>query len=226
MNFNALKISAICVGLCAACSSGDKNAINMATPWLGTLNGFERISGKDEFGVFRRNTPGKTARFERGIVLPSEIVVSARSDLGAVQPETYEKIKALFSDAVQAEMAKKFPTANGSAQSAGASHRIKVALTGLTVTRTSNSPFAARLNDLRFSFENAKTEAEIREVKSNTRQAAIVVPATGKPIGWNTLRDQLVVFARETAAGTAKALSAINTKADQPPPAVEAPAKK
>lgn len=52
------------------------------------------------------------------------------------------------------------------------------------------------------------------------------MPATGKPIGWDMLRDQLVVFARETAAETGKALSAINTKADQPPPAVEAPAKK
>jgi hypothetical protein len=226
MNFNALKISAICVGLCAACSSGDKNALNVATPWLGTLNGFKRITGEDEFGVFQRNTPGKTARFERGIVLPSEIVVSARSDLGAVQPETYEKIKALFSDTVQAEMAKKFPTANGSAQSAGASHQIKVALTGLTVTRMSNNAFAARLNDLRFSFENAKIETEIREAKSNTRQAAIVLPATGQPIGWDTLRDQLAVFARETAAETGKALNAINTMADQPPPAAEAPAKK
>jgi len=123
-------------------------------------------------------------------------------------------------------MAKKFPTANGSAQSAGASHQIKVALTGLTVTRMSNNAFAARLNDLRFSFENAKIETEIREAKSNTRQAAIVLPATGQPIGWDTLRDQLAVFARETAEETGKALNAINTMADQPPPAAEAPAKK
>jgi hypothetical protein len=212
----SLAISTLLLGLCAACSSGDERNAGFTTPWLGTITGFERVSGEGEFGVFQNSTPGKTARFERGIILRPEIIISAGSDLEAIEPETYENIIALFRDALQAELATKVPTADADAPGRGATHAIQVALTGVTVTRTTNNSVAVRLSDLRFSFEGSTIEAEFRDVNSNAREAVIVVPATAGTIGWNALRNQLTLFARQTAGEAGKAYAAINARADKP----------
>ena len=226
MKFKVLRlraISAFFVALLAACSSGDPGNPGITTPWLGTLKGFERVSGEGEFGVFRSTSPGKTARFERAMIVPPEITVSARSDLDAMHPETYEKIKSAFHAALQNELAKKFPIVE---TASGATHQVHLALNGVTVTRTTNNSFAVRLDDLRFAFSGATIEAEFREVKSNARAAAIVLRASAGTIGWNALSDQLNEFAIQTAEQAAVAYKAINERADKPTePAPTTPAK-
>jgi hypothetical protein len=227
----SLAISASFLVLCAACSFGDKDGVDLATPWLGPLNGFERISGKDEFGIFLKSTSGATARFERGIITPPELIVSAGSDLEAISPDAYEQINALFSEIFRQELAKQIPTTNtGAAPSAppgAASHLIQAAMTNLTITRKTNNPAAVRLNDLQFSFDGSTIEAEIRDRKSNVRRAVILLPATAGKTDWAALRAQFTKFARQAAAEVGKARSAINTRADQPPPPTpKTPAKK
>ena len=200
----------------AACSSGDNGHPGITTPWLGSLKGFERIRGEDESGVFRRIAPGKIARFERGIIVPPEITVSAGSDLDAMHPETYEKIKSLFDAALRQELAKQFPVTGASTERSGATHEIHVVLNGVTVTRSTSTTLAVRLDDLRFSFAGATIEADFRDVTSNTRAAAIVLPASAGTVGWNGLGDQLTVFARQAAEQAAVAYKAVNEEADKP----------
>ena len=106
----SLVISASFLVLCAACSSGAKDGVDLTTPWLGPLNGFERVSGKDEFGIFLKNTSGATVRFESVIITPPELIVSAGSDLDAISPDAYEQINALFSEIFRQELAKQIPT--------------------------------------------------------------------------------------------------------------------
>lgn len=228
-----LVISASFLILCAACSSGAKDGTDLATPWLGPLYGFERISGKDEFGVFLKSTSGATARFERGIITPPELIVSAGSDLEAISPDAYEQINGLFSEVFRQELAKLIPTTNtgavpGTPPGAG-SHRINAAMTNITITRKTDNLAAGRLSDLQFSFEGSTIEAEIRDRKSNLRRAVIILPATAAKTDWAALRAQFTKFARQAAAEVGKARSAINTRADQPPPpspAPKTPAKK
>lgn len=227
--FRSLAVSASILLLAAACSSGDKNTVELATPWLGPLNGFERVSGEDDSGVFVKAAPGKTEQFERGIFAPPEIIVSANSDLEAISPESYEKIKALFLEVFRAELAKQLPVANTAGERADASHLVHAALTNVTVTRKDDNPNAVEIGDLQFSFEGSTIEAEIRTRKTNARLAAFVVPAKAVKTGWDGLRAPFTELARRAAAEAAKARGAIDSKAAQPAPAagtkpVEAPA--
>lgn len=228
--FRSLALSASILLLTAACSSSDKNTIELTTPWLGPLNGFERVSGEENFGVFVRATPGEVAPFERGIIAPPEIIVSASSDLESISPESYEKIKALFSEVFRAELAKQLPVANTAGERADASHLIHAALTNVTVTRKTNNANAVKIGDLQFSFEGSTVEAEIRDRKTNARLAAFVVPAKAAKTGWDALRAPFTVLASQAAAEAAKSRGAIDTKAAQPAPGAEtkpvkAPAK-
>ena len=188
-----LAISASFLAVAAACSSSDKDSVDLTTPWLGPLRGFERVSGEGNFGVFLKKTPGEATGFDRIDVTPPEIIVSAGSDLEAISPESYEKIKALFAEAFRRELAKQVPTAT---------------------------------TDTEFSFEGATIEAEIRIRKTNARSGAIVLPAKADNTGWEALGDPFAALARQAAAEVAKARSAIDTKAAQPPPAPEKPAEK
>lgn len=222
----SLAISASFLVLCAACSSGDKDSVDLATPWLGPLHGFERVSGEDDFGVFLKRTSGATVKLERSIVSSPEIIVSTSSDLEAMSPAAYERVRSLLSEVFRQELAKQIPTANSDAERGAASHVIHAALTNITVTRTTNAATAVQVSELQFSFENSTFEAEIRETTSNARRAVVVLPTKAEKTGWNALRAQLSAFARQIAAEIGKARSAINTQADQPPaPAVKAPAK-
>mgnify|MGYP003628865157 CR=1 FL=1 len=215
-NLAITAISASFLVLGAGCSSDDAGNPGISTPWLGTLQGFERVGGKDEFGVFRRIAPGRMARFERGILVAPEITVSARSDLDAMHPETYEKIKSLFDAALRQELAKQFPITAAGAGRSGATHEINIVLNRVTVTRSTNNTLAVRLEDLRFSFPGATIEGDFRELTSNARAAAIVLSASAGTVGWNALRDQLSAFARQTAEQAAVAYKAINEEADKP----------
>lgn len=230
MRLSELKIAIISASLlilCVACSSGDENGVDLKTPWLGPLQGFDRVSGKDGSGVFVKDTVGATDRFERGILLPPEIIVSARSHLQSITPAAYQNIKAMFAEAFRQELAKQIPIAPAGTELAAASHLIQLALINITVTRKTNSPFAAQLSDLQVSFQGSTIEVDIRARKSNARQAVIILPATAGSFDWNALRVQVTVFARQAAAEIGKAHSAINAKADQPPPpAAKKPAKK
>ncbi|MFT5487280.1 MAG: hypothetical protein ACI9JL_000950 [Paracoccaceae bacterium] len=221
-----LAISTSFLVLCAACSSADKDGIDLTTPWLGPLHGFERVGGKEGFGVFLKNTSGATDRFERVVISAPEFIVSAGSDLEAINPAAYEKIKGLFAETFRQELAKQISVANTGAERNSASHLIQVALTNVTVTRKTNSATAATLSDLTFSFEGATVEAEIRVRRSNARRAAIILPANAEKTTWNNLRAQFTDIARRAATEAGKARDAINAKAGQAPPAVKTPAKK
>ena len=230
MDFRELKmmaISACFLALGAACSSGDNDGLDLNTPWLGPLYGFERVSGKDDTGVFLKKTTGATDRFERGLIAPPEIVVSAGSDLESISPAIYDNIKALFTEVFRQEMAKQIPIAETGAEREAASHLIQAALINITVTRKTDSPFAVQLGDLQFSFESAKIEAEIRVRKSNARRAAFILPLMAEKTSWNALRPVFTAFARLAATEAGKTRSAIDAKAEQPPPpAVKTPAEK
>jgi len=223
----SLVISASLLVLCAACSSGAKDGVELTTPWLGPLNGFERVSGKDEFGIFLKSTSGATVRFETAIITPPELIISARSDLEAISPDAYEQINALFSEIFRQELAKQIPTMNTGTPPGAASHRINAAMTNITITRKTDNPAAGQLKDLQFSFEGSTIEAEIRDRKSNSRRAVIILSAKPGKTDWAALRAQFTEFAHQAAAEIGQARSAINTRADQPSaPALETPAKK
>ncbi len=224
--FRILAISASFLAVAAACSSSDKDSVDLTTPWLGPLRGFERVSGEGNFGVFLKKTPGEATGFDRIDVTPPEIIVSAGSDLEAISPESYEKIKALFAEAFRRELAKQVPTATTDTERASASHVMQAALSNITITRKADNPNAATIDDLQFSFEGATIEAEIRIRKTNARSGAIVLPAKADNTGWEALGDPFAALARQAAAEVAKARSAIDTKAAQPPPAPEKPAEK
>lgn len=219
-----LAISTSFLILGAACSTSDSNGVDLETPWLGPLRGYERIGGSEDFGSFLRISGG-AIRFERGIAAQPEIVISASSDLDSISPATYEEIKRLFSEIFREEMEKQFPAARAPAASGAPSHLIKTALTNITVTRRTADTRIARLNDLQFSFENSTTETEFRLRKTNMRQAVIILPATADKTNWSGLRARFTEFARATATEAGKVRDAINTRADRPPPA-KAPAKK
>lgn len=225
-HLKTLVISASFLVLCAACSSSDKDGVDLETPWLGPLHGFERLSGKDNSGIFLKDAPGTPVRFERSVLAPPEFIVSASSDLESISPAAYEQIKTLFADVFRQEMAKQISTANTGSERSAATHAVYSALTNVTITRKTNSARAARLSDLVFSFEGSTLEVEIRVRRSNARRAVIVLPAKAGNIAWNDLRGRLAGLVREAAAEVGKAGSAINAKADQPPPAVKTPAKK
>lgn len=222
-NLKTLTISATFLFLCAACSSSEKHGVELTTPWLGPVQGFERVSGQDNVGVFLRSTTGETVRFERAVILPPEIIVSTRSDLESMSPATFAQIKRLFSDIFQQEMAKQFPTAK---DDNAASHLIPAALTNVTVTRKTDAARTALITDLQFSFEDAAIEAEFRVRKTNARQAVFVLPATAGKTDWNNLPALFTKIARAAAAEAGKTRDAINARADRPPPAAKAPAKK
>ncbi len=223
----SLVISASFLILCAACSSGAKDGVDLTTPWLGPLNGFERVSGKDEFGIFLKNTSGATVRFESVIITPPELIVSAGSDLEAISPDAYEQINALFSEIFRQELAKQIPTMNTGTPPGAASHRINAAMTNITITRKTDNTAAGQLKDLQFSFDGSTIEAEIRDRKSNARQAVIILSTKPGKTDRAALRAQFTEFARLAATEIGQARSAINTRADQPSaPALESPAKK
>lgn len=222
--FKTLAISASFLFLSAACSTGGGDAVELETPWLGPLRGYERIAGSEDFGSFLRISGG-AIRFERGTLAPPEIFISANSDLEAISPAIYEEIKRLFSEVFRQEMANQFPAASAGTASDAPSHLIKTALTNVTVTRTTDSTRVPGLRDLQFSFENSTTETEIRLRRTNMRQAVIILPAKAEKTTWSGLRARFTEFARLTAAEAGKVRDAVNTRADRPPPA-KAPAKK
>mgnify|MGYP006097630209 CR=1 FL=1 len=217
MNLRELKLQAISASfliLCAACSSVDKDGVVSETPWLGPLHGFERVSGEEGFGLFLMSSSDAPVRFERCIVAAPEIIVSARSDLEAISPTIYRKIKALFAEVLQQELAKRLPTVNTSRVSNSVSHVIHAALTNVTITLKTPNSTAAQLSNLHFSFEESAIEVEIRLRQSNARQAVIVLPTKAEKTGWIPLRKQFRAFARQAAMKASKARSAINAKAD------------
>lgn len=219
-----LAISASFLFLGAACSTSDNDGVALETPWLGPLHGYERISGGDDFGSFLK-VSGGAIRFERGTLAPPEVVISASSDLDSISPEIYEEIKRLFTEIFRQEMGTQFPNVRAASASDAPSHRIKTALTNVTVTRSTNNTRVARLADLQFSFENSTTETEIRLQRTNLRQAVIILPVKPEKTNWSGLRSRFTEFARATAVEAGKVRDAINTRADRPPPA-KAPAKK
>lgn len=222
-----LAISTSFLLICAACSSSDKDGVELTTPWLGPLHGFERVSGKDDFGVFLKSAPGITTRFDGVVLTPPEFTISSGSDLEAISPAAYGKIKEMFVDVFQQEFTKQFPSAKTGADRNATSHFIHAALTNVTITRKTNNTRAAQLSDLTFSFEGSTLEVEIRVQKSNARQAVVVLAAKAANTTWNNLRAQLGVLASQAAAESDKARGAINARADQPaPPAAKTPVKK
>lgn len=227
MTLRELKILAVSASfliLGAACSTGNSDGVELETPWLGPLHGYERLSGEEGFGSFLKISGG-AIRFERGTLAPPEIVISASSDLDSISPAIYEEVKTLFSGIFRQEMGRLFPNAGAGTTSGAPSHLIKTALINITVTRNTDNTRIARLGDLQFSFENSTTETEIRLRRTNLRQAVIILPTKAEKTKWSGLGARFTEIARATAAEAAKVRSAINTRADRPPPA-KAPAKK
>ncbi|MAI49883.1 MAG: hypothetical protein CMM16_04890 [Rhodospirillaceae bacterium] len=215
------------MALGAACSSSGSDGVELSTPWLGSLDNLQRVSGQGNFGIFLKKNEGATAHFGSGFILTPEIIVAAGSDLELVTPETYEKIKDLFAELYLQAMAKEIPAANLDVKQIEPSHLVRAVLTNIKIkNKKTINPTAVSPRDLEFSFGQSRIEAEIRLRRTNERQAVFVLPVTAPTIGWKALRLQFSNFALLTAVETGKARDAINTKADRDPAPTTDPPKK
>ena len=231
MKVKELKTAVVCaflIGLGGACTSSGSNGVQLSTPWLGPLNGFERVNGTGDFGIFLKKTESAIDRFESGIVVEPEIILAAGTDLGSVPSAAYKKIKLLFSELYRQEMAKKIPTANTDEERKGSSHLIRAVLTNIKITRTKmENSTPPKLSDIQFSFGNSTIEGEVRLRRTNERLAAFILPINAATIGWSALRRQFSTLALQAAAEAGETRKAINTRTDlQPGLAAKTPAKK
>lgn len=204
-----------------ACSSGD-GGIDVATSWLGPLHQYEQIRGTEDFGVYVMKDGGRPAYVERVLVGPAEITISAESDLNAISPATYEKLRNAFTTALAREVARRLPA---SSQATGAKdiYILRTALTNLTVKRKAKKFGQVGLDGLEFTFDRAAVELGLHERRSNARRGVVIEKASGKPAQWSALPDRFQAFAAKAIEKAAEARTAINKKASKPEPAAPAP---
>lgn len=212
---------------CVACSSDSDDGTDVTTSWLGPLHRYDRMSGTEQFGVYLMKGDARPAHVARIVVGPAEITVSARSDLNAISPSAYEELRAAFAEALEREVAQRFPAktgADGAANNAD-TYIMRAALTNLTVKRKSKKFGPAGLRDLEFSFDDAAIELVLHEKRSNARRGVVVQKAAGQAARWNALADRFKGFAAQAAQKAAEARDEINRKAAQPVAPAVAPKK-
>lgn len=214
--------------ICAACSSGKDEGIDVATNWLGPLHQYERVSGKDRFGIFLKKDSSPPATVRQLRIDPAEITISARSDLNALNPASYEQLRAAFSDTLKEHVARRFPAPAEKGLQDGDAYVLRAALTNLTVKRKTKAFGPIELKGLEFSSEDTALEISLHELRTNIRHAVIVQKVADGKMSWNGLRERFRALAEEAAAKTAEARDGINKKANQPkvPPAKAAAPKK
>lgn len=214
-----LKLSvfgALALLVCASCSSGDDDGISVTTNWLGPLRHFERLSGGEGFGVFLKNDPSIPASVRELRIGPAEITISPNSDLNALEPAPYERLRAGFADALRRHIAGGAPA--GTDQKDGETYVLHAALTNLTVTRKTREFGPVGLENLEFSLEGAAIEISLHQQSTNMRRAVIVQRAAGGKVAGNDLTERFNALAIEAAKTVAEARNGINRKASQPPP--------
>lgn len=199
----------------SACSSGGEDGIDVTTSWLGSLHRYEQISGAGRSGVFLMKNGSRPAHVARIVVEPAEITVSSRSDLNAISPAAYEKLRDVLTAALAREAAKQFPSSGAPADNAD-TYLLRVALTNLTVKRKTRKTGPAGLNDLEFNFDDAAIELGIRERRSNARRGAAIHRLQARNAGWNALVGRFGDFAVQAIAKAAEARDGVNRKAAQP----------
>ena len=220
MVLNTLKIAGICGFasiVLASCSSDDGPGVT--TNWIGPLHSYERVSGENDNGVFVLQG-SKPIAAERILLAPAEITVSVNSDLNSVTPNAYEGIRRTFEDALVRELSKQ---PNKTSDYAGA-YVIRIALTNLTAKRIDKNVGGTALAHLRFSFESAAIEAELRDRQTNTRNAVVVLPVRAKTATATGLPQILGNLAQKVSAGIGEARAELSRRAATP--AKPAPAKK
>jgi hypothetical protein len=210
--------------ICAACSSGKDDDIGVTTRWLGPLHQYERLSGKDRFGVFLKKDALPPATVRQLRIAPVEITISAGSDLNALNPASYEQLRAAFSEPLKEQVARRFPAPTEKELQDGDTYVLRAALANLTVKRKTTQFGSAELKDLEFATEDTAVEISFREMRTNIRRAVIVQKITGGKISWNGLRERIKAVTMEAATKVAEARDGINKKANQPkaPPAKDA----
>ena len=201
----------------AACSSDDSVA-GRTTSWLGPLASYERAGGTDESGIYVLKT-GRPVPAERIRLDRAEITVSAQSDLDSVAPGIYEQIRARFEDALARELSKQPVNTDPDASM----YIVRIALTNLTAKRIGQPDQDSALEDLKFSFEGASLEAELRDRRTNTRHAVAIVPARANPVQSNGLNAVFGTFAERISQSILAARTELTRRASAPPAAAPSP---
>ncbi len=206
-------LSGILLTVCAACSSGDSDGLDVKTNWLGPLYKYERITGKDNFGIFLiKGEPGPTS-LERIMLETAEITISARSDLNSIDPAAYGKLRAELTAAFRQELSKQFTV---SASPGPGVYKFRAALTNLTAKRKVGGIGPPGLADLEFQFGNSAIEAELRDTRSNMRHSVIVLKAQAANTSWLGLADVFRKFAADAVTQAATARDEIKKRASRP----------
>ena len=156
----------------ASCSSND------TTSWR---HNYERVGGENDNGVFVLKG-SKPVAAERILLAPTEITISVNSDLNSITPCL--RTRRNFADV----LAKEFSKQPNKTSDASGAYVVRITLTNLTAKRIGK---LSAHSDLRFSFESAAIEVELRNRQTNTRNAVVVLPKTvtsGLPQRFGTTR--------------------------------------
>ena len=212
MDLNTLKIAGFCgfaSMVLASCSSND--SAGATTSWLGPLHNYERVGGENDNGVFVLKG-SKPVAAERILLAPTEITISANSDLNSITPSAYERIRRNFADV----LAREFSKQPNKASDVSGAYVVRITLTNLTAKRIGKDVGTNPLADLRFSFESAAIEVELRNQQTNTRNAVVVLPARAKTVTASGLPQTLTNFAQRVWVRISEARAELSRRAATP----------
>ncbi len=195
--------------LLVSCSSD--HGPSGTTSWLGPLQGYERVGGENYNAVFVLRS-SKPVAAERILLAPAEITISVNSDLNSITPSAYERIRRIFADVIAREFSKQ---PNKTSNASGA-YVVRITLTNLTAKRIDKDVGANSLADLRFSFESAAIEVELRNRQTNTRNAVVVLPARAKTVKASGLPQTLTNLSQRVWVGISEARAELSRRAATP----------
>lgn len=165
---SGLTIAIAAVLALSGCSSdGDEPVFRSG--WLGPLISLESATGQGAEGVYVRRGEAPNPPLDSVYLASVEVTVAPGSNLAAIDADDARSMRELLEGRVRSMLEDRLRLAPGRRPS---SYTMRVALTNVMVRRAPDSGLRVDREDLRFGFDGAAIESELRDGRGNTRRAA------------------------------------------------------